>query len=1122
MTRSEPNPQQKAAIGAAGTVFVSAGAGTGKTRVLVERFVEAVTVGGLDVGSILVVTFTEKAAAELAARIRARLTELGRHDLARALDTASIHTIHGYCRRLLAAYPLEAGIDPRFRVLPAPHARVLQGEAFATALGSFCAANDPERWRLVAAYGSETLRSMLLDAYETLRSAGRELVLETAAPADLTARVEELRVAAAELGADSGVTERQQDAVATTLALLDVSTLPERLIELDGVRAQGARAAVFEAARKGTLEAAWEALAERDRHLLQELLTAFADAYASAKQRESALDFEDLQIRARDLLVGVERVRVRERDRYRAVMVDEFQDTNRLQTALIEELAGGADTDALFVGDECQSIYGFRHADVGVFRERRDATSGIHELTLNYRSEPGVLDAVNELFTVEWGTAFRPLEAASSAPATVSAPRFELLVTDKAAAAVNGEHWRRSEARHVAGRVRELVDAGEATPGEIVLLFAAGTDAALYEDELRAVGLPAQRLTRTSYWGQQQVADLLAYLRLLRNRTDDEALLTVLASPFVGVTNDALMLISDAAPRNAALWYGIDPRLPSALDPEDARLLQAFLQRYGRLVGLSSRLSLEHLCERILVEHDYDLAVLARPDGARRFANLRKLAQLARDFESLRGADLEGFIALVEDQESLGGRIDDAVSEEEGGDAVRLMTIHSAKGLEFPVVVVADAGRGRPGPPDIICLSDGRFGFKVAHPVTGKQHGTASYAAVSAARTEAERTERLRLYYVGMTRAMRRLIVSGSVDAENHGEATPIAWVLDRLDLSAEVARADGPVEFQRGGARVLLSVDRGKPDRDPVTPSAASTVQDEPFTAAAQLDLFGETEAPATAAVTALMPLAAPPEPPALWPERLSYSAIGRFRACPYRFYVERISGLRATAVEGKVTEGALTALAGNEIGDAAHRALETVDLGAPSLPPALDDMVRSWYPAATDADLGRVTSLVQAFCSSALAARISGLTGARVEQGFVFGHDGLLVDGRLDLYHRNADGALVVDFKTDALHGRSPDELVEQRYTGQRALYALAALRAGAASVEVIYQFLEAPDSLISATFGPDDLPELEQKLSADIAAIREGRFPARPNRFVCSDCPALGRVCAGTGSGAFAAGH
>src|SRR5204863_4071442 len=217
-------------------------------------------------------------------------------------------------------------------------------------------------------------------------------------------------------------------------------------------------------------------------------------SYAESKARESALDFEDLQLHARDLLRDNPEIRERESLRFRSIMVDEFQDTNRLQCDLVD-LLRCPDAEVFFVGDEFQSIYGFRHADVRVFRERREQAAQLLPLTLNYRSRAEVLAVVNELFGAHFGDEFQPLAAAAEYPDPVFGHPVELLVTDKASYRDTGVHWRRAEARAIARRVLELVDAGAATPGEIVVLFAAGTDAEWYEDELRRAGLPTYRAT---------------------------------------------------------------------------------------------------------------------------------------------------------------------------------------------------------------------------------------------------------------------------------------------------------------------------------------------------------------------------------------------------------------------------------------------------------------------------------------------------------------------------------------------------------------------------------------------------------------------------------------------------
>jgi len=1107
--RRAPNEQQVAAIDARGEVFVSAGAGTGKTTVLVERFIEAVCERGLDLESLLVITYTDRAAAELGGRIRSRLDELGRHDLARGLDGAWISTIHGFCLRLLKAHPFAAGLDPRFRVLDDSQGRVIRGEAFELALTEFCATEQPERLQLLATYGAAGLRRMLTSVYETLRSAGRELQLELGVRRGIESRLAELVEAAQALVADAGTTEAARAAATQALALADEAQLPERLLDLSGLRARGERAAAYEEARKAVEQAALDELALRDRTLLQELLHRFGDAYAAAKNRESALDFEDLQLRARDLLRDDRALREREQLRFRATMVDEFQDTNRLQCELVD-LLSAPDTERFFVGDEFQSIYGFRHADVEVFRERRGAAETLLPLTRNYRSRPEVLRVVNHLFATAFGDDFQPLAASGEFPDPVFGIPVELLVTDKSAFAGSGLHWRRAEARHVARRVRELVDTGAATAGEIVLLFAAGTDAEWYEEELRTLGLPTYRATGRGYFGQQQVVDLLSYLRLLHNRYDDEALVSVLASPFVGVSNDALLLLRRAAGRRP-IFTGLERSVPTDLTNEDERLLRAFRQRYDRLVEASARLSLERLCERVVADHDYDLAVLAHPDGRRRYANLRKLARLARSYEELRGPDVEGFVRFVAEQDAVGAAERDAVAEEEGADAVRLLTIHGAKGLEFKVVVVADAGRDRavPSADEILCLADGRFGFRVADPITGKRHAAFEYADVTEARKREEEAERLRLYYVAMTRAIDRLIVSGSIDLAPAGpsidEKTPIGWVLARLDCAAELAASDGvPIELERDGARVLVRLDRGEPE--PAGVEIAAVPQEE-----GQLALFDSDQLPLLPApAPALVPIAPLPEAPLHDVRRLSYSALALFERCSYRYYAERVAGMQPADAGGMVLGAA--GMAATEIGDAVHRLLELVDFAA-AVPPDVEQ-VRAWYPAVTDEELARIAGFVETYCGSDLARRVGELAGVQPERPFAFEHDGVLLHGRLDVLHRAGDRALVLDYKTNSLAEGSAGEIVEADYRLQRLVYALALFRAGAEEVEVVYQFLERDDAVSSRTFLRTELPALEAELSEAIARIRAGEFRPTPSEFICAGCPVLGVVCAGPG--------
>ena len=259
-------------------MFVSAGAGTGKTKVLVERFARAVCDEGVDVESILVITYTEKAAGELRSRIRAGLIERGRPDLARELDGAWISTIHGFCHRLLRSHPFAAGVDPRFRVLDESQGRVLRGEAFAAALTAFCASDDPVRLRLLAVYGADGLRRMLTGVYETLRSAGRELVLELGEHASLVERMNEFREAARCLAEDEGSGDAQRETARQALAYLEPDATADRLFDLGDLRLRGERAATYEEARKLLEQTALDEFVPQTAIFLAGTVTSFAAA----------------------------------------------------------------------------------------------------------------------------------------------------------------------------------------------------------------------------------------------------------------------------------------------------------------------------------------------------------------------------------------------------------------------------------------------------------------------------------------------------------------------------------------------------------------------------------------------------------------------------------------------------------------------------------------------------------------------------------------------------------------------------------------------------------------------------------------------------------------------------
>ena len=1107
------NPEQAAAIEARGLAFVSAGAGTGKTTVLVERVARAVLERGIAPERILAITYTERAAAELGGRIRARLVAAERPELARALEGAWISTIHGFCSRLLRRFALAAEVDPAFVVLDAQRADDLRRAAYAAAVAELHERHGDALLDLVTAYGPDVLRRLVDGAHEQLRTAGRPIALPEPAAVDLDLVREDLAAAAQALIAvvAAGPVGRwgaeNQERALRLLERLDSEHDAEALVRLEEFDAKG-REERFdpynEALRVAELRAR-EAVYARNRPLLEELLQTFARRYRSRKLAASALDFDDLQLETARLLETRPDVRRTVQGLFAELLVDEFQDTNALQCRIVDAVAGPT-TDRFFVGDEHQSIYRFRSADVGVFRARRreaerDPEATVLSLTMNYRSRPEVLGPVNHLFARGFGGFYRPLVAAGSFPEPSPEPAVEFLVTDSTRAREASLEGRPLEARQVAARVAELVRTGRCTPGDVVLLFAAGTDADVFEAALQDEGLETVSATGRRYFDGQQVRDVLAYLALVRNRYDDHALLGVLASPLVGVSNDALVHLRNAAPKRP-LFRVFEGTLPETLAADDARLLAAFMQRFERIVALWPRLSLAALIERLVVEHDYDLALLRRSDGDRRYANVRKLVRLARDHEAEHGRSLEGFLTALGERGLAGVREAEAVVAEEGGDAVRLLTVHAAKGLEFPVVVVADAGRGPGGGGEPTAVAaDGAVHPKVPDGA-GALLPTAGYAEALAADRDADEEERRRVTYVAMTRAADRLIVSGSVAPESlERRSSPMAWLLGLLDVPL-----DRDVDLAVPGGRVAV---RRNPRVDPPPADA----EDGDVEVEGQLAFFTDPAevgpAPPPTAVAAPPPLAPIPPAPPLAPDRLSFSTLSLFERCAYRFAVEHLLGLppadRPAGIRAATEEGALSA---TELGTAVHDALEYEgwrDLEATRA------RASARYPHALPADLERIVRLVTAWPASEPAGRLEDVDAVEREVRFVLREAGVTLSGQMDLVARRGDEVVVVDYKTNRPEGRTAEEMRDHGYTLQEAVYALAALRGGARRVEVTFLFLESGEEA-TRHYGQDDLAALEERVAAAVRAAVDGPYRPRPSEEACRDCPALDLVCAG----------
>ncbi len=868
------------------SVALSAGAGCGKTTVLTERFLRALD--GPDrtnLRSIVAVTFTEKAARELRQRIRSvcrdRLRNASEEDvprwqaIARGLEAAPVSTFHEYCSGLLKHHAHKAGVDTDFTVLDETFQRPLVDQAVSQCLRRWTAERNDDLIALGIEFGLARLRDALtslstqrdadeLAAWtdmpvEDLMTRWRETWENSTRPELLRRFVEDSatigRLLEENESSNREMSERRAK-VLDALGQIETALDAERLLGLiqteakvqGGGNAKNWRSAeVYAGVRDGftALRKAAKTLQERlvideptslrCAELGQRFARLASDVrrdFRAIKHERGSLDFDDLLLKTRDLLRSHPDVpRETAEPPVEFVLVDEFQDTDPVQSEILRSLGGASfASGALFVvGDFKQSIYRFRGARPEIFSQLRAELPEPGRLALseNFRSAPGILAFVNALFAEAFPPERPYLLPGPNARSAGNGAAVEFVWADAGATGgekPNAQERRETEARWIARLVRTRLDAGwpivdaatktvrNAKAGDIALLFRALTDLAPYEQALVAEGVDYHVVSGSTFYLQQEVQDLVNVLSTIEDPLDEVSLAGALRSPFFALSDEALFWLS--ADKTQSLAEALE-NLSVVIDlsPVDRQNAERAAKLLDRWRGLKDRVPVATLLDRVLDESGFEAALLGEPLGDRKRANARKFVRLARRFDAAGGFSLGHFVDKLKRDLRDPPREGEAATTEEGGDSVRLMTIHQAKGLEFPIVVVPDLNRKRGGNREPVTF-DPVLGplVRPSGPTEGEGETNEAPKARSLGWTVFEEREKaedeaesIRLFYVAVTRARDYLILSAGVGPDVAPDAAALKLLSKRFDRRSGECLADLPSNWERPEVGVIL-----------------------------------------------------------------------------------------------------------------------------------------------------------------------------------------------------------------------------------------------------------------------------------------------------------------------------
>ena len=1155
---------------------VSAGAGSGKTFTLTRRIVHALESGYLtDIDQVLAITFTSKAAGEIKSRVKGALRAGGMTEQALKTDEAWISTIHGMCSRILRAHALELGLDPAFKVADEATVRTLLDASLEEVLGGrddlVTVAEGVSPERLDALFASFDVHSagprtasvegmvrQLVEAASAHPDGMASVVAppEAPSPIKLLAQLVDVAETAYALadGVKPGSTRDKflaatQDALESARELIgrgsDGLTYRRALSAMNGFPVPGRNFGKNTPYGEQAVELAEQycAIAAQARcGLVQEQLATLidvaksvADAFARRKREAGLLDNNDLLAFASRAFRDHPAIQAAYADRFKLVMVDEFQDTDQLQVDMIKRMAGEGFSRMCTVGDAQQSIYRFRGADVSVYRchledVRRRNPEGIIELPDNFRSHGDVLALCDRIFEQPqvFGAEFMSLapgraESKVKRPFLPDGPRVQVQVTVTPSRGVASADAAAVAARRVAKSFSEFAAAGH-RPGDMVVLLGGMGRANVYAEALRAEGLPCVVAGGSIFDRAPEVALMVRLAQAIANPKWTTALFEVLSSELFALSADDLLELSTGMdeergiPRRRAFDQGfrhIERKVASGRTVSPALAACASLMR--RASEQVGNVALADIMQGIVADSGW-LARLetAGPEGLARAGNVYKAIRMARDIEAAGGMGPAGVAEELALRVELAKEAPGALSAE-GGDFVRIMTVHASKGLEFPIVAVAelrdDAARsqaleccsieGR----TYVSLDGGHVLERLKEKASSLVAKSGSYqpfcefddeelaamvsrsqlpadrrAAIKLHEERGEAAESRRLLYVALTRAKEALVVSmrgksskvdatglskscwGDVQSALVGECCVFEPGVSMFDFGGQRPARVECVHLTPADVEELLGTS-GAAD------GAASQVDGEPGA-----DELAPGGCPAGGKPgTIALPVVRPYEPERGKPYEgaragmFSYSSIAEDGDGFADFSVEDAADDAASA-----SLGARDADAATSLGTAFHRLAQLAALAwqsgcALERPDAARQQAleRSCGLSAEQRD--RLDAALERWFASDIASRVGACESVSPETPFLVRVggpcDAAYLEGEIDLLgcvvpagtrEQPAGSALVVDYKT----GGSPAETAEQlheKHLLQATCYAYAALLEGYAQVECVFVRVE-----------------------------------------------------------------